>query len=109
MRRSTRLEEGADAGLGGSGFGAAKSNAPAVRAVAGDDEGPVVDAALGAEALGQAPAPGPLLARRLVAGAGHDVLQPVEGLEGLGRDEPGADQDVLVGEGQQGPAELVGR
>ena len=42
-------------------------------AVSCHDEGPVVDLALGAEALGQATAPGTLLAGRLVVGAGHDV------------------------------------
>ena len=40
--------------------------------------------------------------------AGADVLQVLEGLEGAGVDEPGADQDVLVREGQHGPAELGG-
>src|SRR5437763_3877185 len=40
------------------------------RAVAGDDERVVVDAALGAEALGQPPAPRSLLARELVLGTG---------------------------------------
>ncbi len=39
---------------------------------------------------------------------GHDVLQSVEGPEALGRQEAGPEQDVLVGEGQQGPAVLVG-
>ena len=57
------------------------SRAPGRVARAGDDEGAVVDAALGAEALGQPPAPRPLLARGLVAGAGDDVGQALEGGE----------------------------
>ena len=51
-------------------LGAAQVERTGGRAVAGEDEGAVVDPTLGAEALGQAPTPGPLLARGLVARAG---------------------------------------
>ena len=70
-------------------------------------EGAVVELALAAEALREPSGPGPLLARGLVVGEGHDVLEAREGPETLGRQQPGPEQDVLVGEGQQGPAVLV--
>src|SRR5579884_1211015 len=81
---------------------------PGHLAVAGQHEAAVVDAALGAEALGQASAPGPLLAGGPVAGAGNDVLEPLEGLEAGGVGDAGAHQHVLVREGQHRPPVLVG-
>ena len=50
-------------------LGAHEVEAPGLAAVAGHHEGPVVDAPVGAEALGQTPAPGPLLAGGLVVRA----------------------------------------
>ena len=44
-------------------------------AVAAGHEGPVLVGAVDAEALGQPTPPGPLLAGRLVVGAGHDVIE----------------------------------
>ena len=53
-----------------------------VRPVAGGHEGAVVvGRRVDAEALGQAPAPGPLLAAGLVVGPGHDVVEGLERLE----------------------------
>ena len=43
--------------------------------------------------------------RGLVVRAGHDVLEALEGLEARRVDEAGADEHVLVGEGQHGPAD----
>ncbi len=58
--------------------------------VAGHHEGAVVDPAVGAEALGQAPSPCPLLAGGLVARAGHHVGQPGEGPESLAPEQSGS-------------------
>jgi len=93
---------------GGLRLGRGEIERPAGVTVTGHDEGPVVDATLGPEALGQAPAPCPLLAAGLVVGPGADVLQALEGGEPARIDEPGADEYVLVGEGQHRPAELGG-
>ena len=91
-----------------SGFRLSWSSTSGQVAVALGHEGAVVvGGRVDAEALGQAPAPGPLLAAGLVVGAGHDVVERLEGLEAGRRGEAGADEDVLVGEGQHGPAELV--
>src|SRR5205807_8234880 len=76
-------------------------------AIAGEDEGAIVEATFGAKALGQPPAPGPLLAARLVAGTRDDVLQALERLQTRGVAELGADEDVLVREGQHRSAQLV--
>ena len=71
------LEEGGDLGGRSSRASASRGRAPGgYAAVAlGDERAVVVVAVLDAEALGQAPAPGPLLAGGLVAGPGHDVVQ----------------------------------
>ncbi len=73
----------------------------------GDEAAVVVAAVLDAEPLGQPATPGPLLARGLVVGAGDDVVERLERLEAAGVEEAGADQDVLVGEGEHGPPVLV--
>ncbi len=78
------------------------------RTVALQDEGPVVESALAAEALRQPPRPGPLLARRPVLGERHDVLETGERTEALRAHEAGAEQHVLVREGEEGTAVLVG-
>lgn len=70
---------------------------PADVAVAGHDERAVVNAALGAEALGEPPAPGALLAGRLVARPRAHVLEALESRERSWLEQPGADEDVLVG------------
>ena len=44
----------------------------------------------------------------LWSGRGTMSSRLLEGLEAAGVDEAGADEHVLVGEGQHGPAELVG-
>ena len=57
------------------------------------------------------PAAGPTPAPRRVAlwsGRGTMSFRALERLEPAGVDEAGADEHVLVGEGQHGPAELVG-
>src|SRR5579864_4241580 len=100
-------EEGGHVGVDDLRLEALEVEDPARGAVTAHDERAVVDAALGAEAFGQAAAPGALLTGCLVARPGHDVLQLLEGLERAGVDETGADEDVLVGEGQDGTAELV--
>ena len=101
------VEEGGDVGVDRLGLEALVVEAGRVGPVAGGDEGPVV-VGVDAEALGQAPAPGPLLAGGLVARPGDDVLEVAERLEPAGVDEPDADEHVLVGEGEHGPAVLVG-
>ena len=91
-----------------SGFRLSWSNTSGCDAGAGGlERAIVVGGRIDAEALGQAPAPGPLLAAGTVVGPGHDVVEGPERLEAGRRGEPGAEEDVLVGEGEHGPAELV--
>ena len=68
--------------------------------IAPEHERPVVELALGAEALGQPASPGALLAGRPVIRAWNYVLEPREGPETGRLGEPCADEDVLVGERQ---------
>ena len=101
------LKRAATSPSGSFTLGPPRSRAPAVLAVALEHEGPVVDAAFGAEALGQAAAPGPLLALALWSGRGTTSASPAKAWYASAHAQAGADQDVLVGEGQQGPAVLV--
>ena len=89
--------------LGGEEIEAARHGAIAL-----EDECAVVEPALAAEALRQAPGPGTLLTRRLVLGVGDDVLQAGKGPEALGSEQTGPEQHVFVGEGQQGSPVLIG-
>src|SRR5262245_25210317 len=78
-------------------------------AVTPGQEGPlVVGATLDAVSLGQAAAPGTLLARGAVAGAGDHVVEGAEGVEAAGLAEARADEHVLVGEREDGTAQEVG-
>ena len=66
VARIDSVEEATDISVGGAGLGAEEVESAGLAAVAADHEGPVVDPAVGAEALGQPSAPGPLLAGGLV-------------------------------------------
>ena len=76
-------------------------------AVALHHERAVVDAAFGAEPLGQTAPPRPLLTRGLVARPRDDVLETLVGVVAGGVEEAGADEDVLVREGEPRPPKLV--
>ena len=80
----------------------------ALLAAGRDDERLLVVGALDVEALGQPAAPRPLLADGPDAGARRDVVELLERVEGVGRDEPRADDDVLVGERHQRPVVGLG-
>ena len=107
MAQSTRLEEGARYSAAGSDLWLAKSKPPASQ--------PSPDTTKVRSSM-RPSAPKRLARRRpqarsspvaFWAGAGHHVGQAGEGLEPVGAEQAGAHQDVLVGEGQQGPAVLV--
>ena len=79
MRQSPRsgrrpLEQGDHVGVDGLRLEGLVVEVRRQAAGAGHPERLLVVGALDAEALGQAPAPGPLLAHGLVAGPGHDVV-----------------------------------
>src|SRR5579872_4021446 len=101
------LEERGDVGVGHLHLGPAQVESARRGSVAGEDERAVVDASLGAEALCQPSSPGALLAARLVARPGHHVGKGPEDLVRVRRGQAHADEDVLVGESQKGPAVLV--
>ncbi len=69
-----------------------------------DPELPVVEVAVVAVALGQPPAPGPVLAVGRVPGAGNDVGVALQQHVTAGLRQPGGHEHVLVGEGDRGPA-----
>ncbi len=103
---TTANRQSKDLALGGRLLGVVVEQ-PGGVAVALQHEGPVVEVPVGPEPLGEAAAPGTLLARGLVLGAGDDVLEPGEGMERAGLGKPRADEDVLIGEGEHGPAVKV--
>ena len=70
-------------------------------AVGLDDERLLVVAALDAEALGETPAPGPLLADRAGAGRGISSSSCLNASSAPADDEPRSDDDVLVRERHQ--------
>ena len=73
-----RFEEHRDIGRSRFGLGRLVIERPGGRPVTADDERTIIDAMLGAKALGQPSAPGPFLAGRLVIGARHDVVEAFE-------------------------------
>ena len=73
-------------------------------AVALEHECPVVEVAVGAEALCQPAAPGALFACGTVLRPGHDVLEAGKGAKAVRPGEPRAHEHVLVWEGKHGPS-----
>ena len=102
-------ELGDDGGINLLGLRALMVEHDRLVAVAADGEGAVlVLGGTNTEALGQATPPGPFLARSLVIRPRHDVGQALVGLERTGVVHLGANQDVLVREGEDGAAQLIG-
>jgi len=106
VRSIHALEEGDELGCR-LGLGAGEVESARFAPVAGHHEGAVVDATVGAEALGQTSSPGALFAGGLLARCRNYFGESSEGPETVRAEQSGTHQDVLVREGQQGAAVLV--